>query len=141
MPTMVNRRSSCGACSSGSTIVVSGGNDGSLCMSSVERFELRVNCWETLTPMNSRRSTHELVAVNPSTLYAVGGNDSSSSLNTVEVYDVFENKWTTINSMALRRSSVGATYLECPALDSPFKLQSSTLNVNLASSEISNSIN
>lgn len=116
---------------------MSGGNDGSLCMSSVERFDLRANTWETVTSMNSRRSTHELVAANPNMLYAIGGNDSSSSLNTVEVYDVKDNKWTTVNSMTLRRSSVGATFLECPTLETPsIPLQSSTLNVNLGSNEV-----
>lgn len=129
---MVNRRSSCGACSSSSSIVVCGGNDGSLCMSSVERLDVRANTWETLTSMNSRRSTHELVAVSPNTLFAIGGNDSSSSLNTVELYDVFENKWTNVSPMTLRRSSVGATYLECPSLESCLTTSSSPLNVNLS---------
>ena len=138
MPTMVNRRSSCGACASGSSIIVSGGNDGSLCMSSVERFDLRTNLWETLTSMNSRRSTHELVALSAKTLYAIGGNDSSSSLNTVEVYDVAENKWSTVGPMTLRRSSVGATFLECPSLDSSLRHLPSSLIVNLASNEICN---
>lgn len=106
-------------------------------MSSVERFDLRANAWEPVASMNSRRSTHELVPVDPHILYAIGGNDSSSSLNTVEAYDVKENKWTTVNSMTLRRSSVGATFLECPTLETPLvPLQSSTLNVHLGSNEV-----
>ncbi|GBP97380.1 Kelch-like protein 17 [Eumeta japonica] len=89
-----------------------GGNDGTMCMSSGERFNIRRNGWEPAAAMHSRRSTHEVVEVD-NALYALGGNDGSSSLNSVERYDIRLNKWTIVNSMVARRSSVGAAVLDC----------------------------
>jgi len=72
----------------------------------MERYDPLTNTWTTLTPMNVRRSTHDL-AVMGNYLYAVGGNDGSSSLNSIEKYDPESNKWTSVVSMSTRRSSVG----------------------------------
>lgn len=55
MPSMVSRRSSCGIATLDGSLYVVGGNDGSLCMCSVERFDFTRNSWETVASMNSRR--------------------------------------------------------------------------------------
>lgn len=109
---MTSRRSSCGVASYDGSLYCIGGNDGTMCMSSGERLNIRRNAWEPITAMHSRRSTHEVIEVD-GFLYALGGNDGSSSLNSVEKYDPEQNKWTIVSSMVTRRSSVGAAVLEC----------------------------
>lgn len=49
-----------------------------------EKFCPRRNGWEPIPSMHSRRSTHELCAIEGN-LYSIGGNDGSSSLNSIEV--------------------------------------------------------
>ncbi|KAG5861763.1 hypothetical protein JTB14_005649 [Gonioctena quinquepunctata] len=109
---MSSRRSSCGVAALNGHLYCIGGNDGTMCMSSGERFDIRRNSWEPITSMNNRRSTHEIVAID-SNIYAIGGNDGSSSLNAVEQYDPKSNKWIIVSPMSTRRSSVGAAVLEC----------------------------
>ncbi|KAH8038331.1 hypothetical protein HPB51_001114 [Rhipicephalus microplus] len=110
LPSMHSRRNSCGVAVLDRSLYAVGGNDGSLCLSSAERFDLTANMWD------HRRTTHEVVQAD-GYLYAVGGNDGSSSLNTVERYDPRHNKWMLVTAMMLRRSSVGAAVLECPVLE------------------------
>lgn len=55
MPPMINRRSSCGIASLDKMLYVVGGNDGSLCMNTVERFDPTRNTWEVVSSMHSRR--------------------------------------------------------------------------------------
>jgi kelch-like protein 17 (actinfilin) len=66
--------------------------------------------------MPSRGSPHEVVEAD-GMLYALGGNDGSASLNSMERYDPKMNKWVLVTAMSARRSSVGATVLECFALE------------------------
>ena len=61
-----------------------GGNDGTMCLQTGEKFCPRRNVWEPIANMHSRRSTHELCHIE-GMLYSVGGNDGSSSLNSIEV--------------------------------------------------------
>jgi kelch-like protein 17 (actinfilin) len=89
-----------------------GGNDGTMCLASGERYNPRRNAWEPLAGMHSRRSTHEVAQIDGH-LYAIGGNDGSSSLNSMERYDARLNKWLMVTSMSTRRSSVGAAVLKC----------------------------
>lgn len=93
-----------------------GGNDGTMCLATGERFNSRRNTWEPIANMHSRRSTHEVCQVD-GVLYAVGGNDGSSSLNSVERYDSHSNKWLYVTGMATRRSSVGVSILNCLNLE------------------------
>ena len=54
------------------------------CLQTGEKFCPRRNGWEPIPSMHSRRSTHELCAIEGN-LYSIGGNDGSSSLNSIEV--------------------------------------------------------
>ena len=56
MSSMINRRSSCGVAALDRMLYVVGGNDGSLCMCSAERFDPLRNAWEAVPSMHSRRS-------------------------------------------------------------------------------------
>ena len=84
VPAMSSRRSSCGVASMGEYLYCVGGNDGTMCLQTGERFCPRRNTWEPVANMHSRRSTHELCHIE-GVLYSVGGNDGSSSLNSIEV--------------------------------------------------------
>lgn len=106
------RRSSCGVAALDGYLYCIGGSDGTMCLLSGEKYNLRACAWEGIAPMHSRRSTHEVVEAN-GYLYALGGNDGSSSLNSVERYDPKLNKWNIVTSMLTRRSSIGASVLEC----------------------------
>lgn len=55
MPPMTNRRSSAGVATLDGKIYAVGGNDGSLCMNTVERFDPTKNAWESVAPMHTRR--------------------------------------------------------------------------------------
>ncbi|XP_006772604.1 PREDICTED: kelch-like protein 17 [Myotis davidii] len=88
----------------------------------------KAGAWESVAPMNIRRSTHDLVAMD-GWLYAVGGNDGSSSLNSIEKYNPRTNKWVSASCMFTRRSSVGVAVLELlnfPPPSSPTLSVSST---------------
>ncbi|CAB1336834.1 unnamed protein product, partial [Coregonus sp. 'balchen'] len=125
---MLSRRSSAGVAVLEGMLYVAGGNDGTSCLNSVERFNPKTNAWEGVAPMNIRRSTHDLVAMD-GWLYAVGGNDGSSSLNSIEKYNPRSNKWVAASCMFTRRSSVGVAILELlnfPPPSSPTLSVSST---------------
>ncbi|XP_071447605.1 kelch-like protein 17 [Hetaerina americana] len=119
LPAMSSRRSSSGVAAmpgdegvGGAAVYCVGGNDGTMCMSSGERLNVRRNAWEPIAPMISRRATHELVNVS-GRLFAVGGNDGSSSLSSVERYEPRSNKWCAAAPMLARRNSVAAAALDC----------------------------
>ncbi|EEC17539.1 conserved hypothetical protein [Ixodes scapularis] len=132
LPSMHSRRNSCGVAILERSLYAVGGNDGSLCLNSAERFDLAANMWDHVSSMHSRRTTHEVVQAD-GFLYAVGGNDGSSSLNTVERYDPRHNKWMLVTAMMLRRSSVGAAVLDCPVLER--SAQERSYSTSTASSE------
>jgi len=53
---MLSRRSSAGVAVLEGMLYVAGGNDGTSCLNSVERFNPKTNTWEGVAPMNIRRS-------------------------------------------------------------------------------------
>ncbi|XP_069935542.1 kelch-like protein 17 isoform X7 [Oryctolagus cuniculus] len=125
---MLSRRSSAGVAVLEGALYVAGGNDGTSCLNSVERYSPKAAAWESVAPMSIRRSTHDLVAMD-GWLYAVGGNDGSSSLNSIEKYNPRANKWVAASCMFTRRSSVGVAVLELlnfPPPSSPTLSVSST---------------
>lgn len=52
---MLSRRSSAGVAVLEGMLYVAGGNDGTSCLNSVERFNPKTNTWEGVAPMNIRR--------------------------------------------------------------------------------------
>lgn len=52
---MLSRRSSAGVAVLDGLLYVAGGNDGTSCLNSVERFNPKTNTWEGVAPMNIRR--------------------------------------------------------------------------------------
>jgi kelch-like protein 17 (actinfilin) len=116
VPSMSNRRSSAGVAALDGFLFCIGGNDGTMCLQTGEKFNPRRNVWEPIATMHSRRSTHEVVEID-NFLYSFGGNDGSASLNSMERYDIKLNKWVLVTSMSARRSSVGGAVLECLGLE------------------------
>lgn len=53
---MLSRRSSAGVAVLEGMLYVAGGNDGTSCLNSVERYNPKTNTWEGVAPMNIRRS-------------------------------------------------------------------------------------
>uniref|UniRef100_A0A672G8Z1 Kelch-like family member 17 n=1 Tax=Salarias fasciatus TaxID=181472 RepID=A0A672G8Z1_SALFA len=60
---MLSRRSSAGVAVLDGMLYVAGGNDGTSCLNSVERFNPKTNTWEGVSPMNIRRSGPTSVAL------------------------------------------------------------------------------
>lgn len=52
---MLSRRSSAGVAVLEGMLYVAGGNDGTSCLNSVERYNPKTNTWESVAPMNIRR--------------------------------------------------------------------------------------
>lgn len=52
---MLSRRSSAGVAVLDGMLYVAGGNDGTSCLNSVERFNPKTNTWEGVAAMNIRR--------------------------------------------------------------------------------------
>lgn len=55
IPSMNNRRSSSGVAALNGMLYCIGGNDGTMCMSNGERFNIKRNAWEPIVGMNMRR--------------------------------------------------------------------------------------
>lgn len=82
--------------------------------------------------MNTRRSTHDLVALDEGykQLWCIGGNDGSNSLGTIEVYNIANNTWTKGQAMSLRRTSLAACSLFCNQIRTePVKLANNKITV------------
>lgn len=54
---MLSRRSSAGVAVLEGALYVAGGNDGTSCLNSVERYSPKAGAWESVAPMNIRRCT------------------------------------------------------------------------------------
>lgn len=54
---MLSRRSSAGMAVLEGALYVAGGNDGTSCLNSVERYSPKAGAWESVAPMNIRRCT------------------------------------------------------------------------------------
>lgn len=79
----------------------------------VERYDFRVNQWQPVAELNSRRR-HVGVAALDRHIYAVGGHDGEQHLNTVECYDMENNKWEIVEPMVTRRRGVAVGILGGP---------------------------
>jgi kelch-like protein 17 (actinfilin) len=55
VPSMSSRRSSCGVAAIENFLYCVGGNDGTMCLATAERFNTRRNVWEPIASMHSRR--------------------------------------------------------------------------------------
>ncbi|MBN3308216.1 kelch-like protein 1 [Amia ocellicauda] len=90
-----------------------GGMDNSKGATTIEKYDLRTNCWTQAGIMNGRRLQFG-VAVIEEKLYVIGGRDGLKTLNTVECYNLRSNTWTIVPPMSTHRHGLGVTALEGP---------------------------
>jgi len=88
-------------------IYVIGGNTGHRRLSSVERYDPRLNQWFPEQSMSRRRSD-AAAAVVDSKIYVCGGFDGVEPTNSVEVFDTYGGTWANLSPMSRRRSGVKA---------------------------------
>ncbi|KRZ91170.1 Kelch-like protein 3 [Trichinella sp. T8] len=113
-----------------------GGFDGAhkTCLKSVERYDPRINRWQTVESMEFGRSGPG-VAVYDGKLYALGGHDGPSVLNCVEVYDANGGGWQMLPcQMETCRRNLGA----CVADHSLYAVGGDNGHSTLSSVEIYN---
>ncbi|KAL4617321.1 kelch-like protein 8-like [Arapaima gigas] len=94
----------------GGPIYAIGGLDDNSCFNDVERYDIGLDRWSTVAPMNMPRGGVGSVALG-SHVYAVGGNDGVASLSSVERFDPHLNKWAEVNEMGQRRAGNGVSEL------------------------------
>ena len=80
---------------------------------SVEKYDFRVDQWESVAELNSRRR-HVGVAALDGLIYAIGGHDGEQHLNTVECYNVEANQWEIVEPMMTQRRGVAVGILGGP---------------------------
>ncbi|XP_049954201.1 kelch-like protein 5 isoform X1 [Schistocerca serialis cubense] len=90
-----------------------GGLDGTLGLTSIEKYDLRANKWSNVGHMNCRRLQFG-VAVIDGRLYVVGGRDGLKTLNTAECFDFRARTWNVLPPMATHRHGLGVAVLEGP---------------------------
>jgi len=87
-----------------------GGYDGSSYLSSVERFDIRMNKWVEMTSMNYARCTLSAVtSPDYQYIYAMGGFNGAG-MQIVERYSVVQNKWEEIKPLMVPR------FMHCSAM-------------------------
>jgi len=79
--------------------------------SECEVYNPRTDRWQSIEPMEVRRSRAAVAAVG-SVLFAVGGYDGSTDLATGESYNPLHNKWSPIPPMGTKRSCLGVAALD-----------------------------
>ncbi|KRX74279.1 Kelch-like protein 3 [Trichinella sp. T6] len=127
---MSTRRSSVGVVAYNGLLYAVGGFDGAhkTCLKSVERYDPRINRWQTVESMEFGRKVYDAngggwqmlpcqmetcrrnlgACVADHSLYAVGGDNGHSTLSSVEVYNVHVGSWSTLpTSMPLGRTYAG----------------------------------
>ncbi|CAF1464720.1 unnamed protein product, partial [Rotaria sp. Silwood1] len=88
MTPMLTPRSGAGCATVDHYIFACGGFDGTIHLSSVERYDSQINQWTNVTTV-------------------IGGYDGTSLLDTVEVYDSDKDEWTIESQMLTPRCDSG----------------------------------
>ena len=91
--------------------IIGGSNAENEPMSSILRYDLDRNTWDTSVPeMHHQRANAAVVAVGRS-LIVMGGRNNEEALNSVEKYSIDQNKWTELEKMKHRREAPAAAVL------------------------------
>ncbi|XP_072520930.1 kelch-like protein 25 isoform X2 [Salminus brasiliensis] len=90
-----------------------GGYDGTVCTSTVERYDPEMNSWTKLSSMRQPRSGGVATALD-GYLYVMGGTDGDMPLCSVERFNPLDGTWQTCAPMGTPRERPGcAVYLGC----------------------------
>ncbi|KAG8466943.1 hypothetical protein KFE25_008322 [Diacronema lutheri] len=87
-----------------------GGMDGKAVMSSVQRWALKTEKWETVAPLGTPRVGHGC-AVLGGQIYAVGGSDGTRRLSEVERFCPWRGRWEPVKGLSCARGDVGVAVL------------------------------
>ncbi|KAF0753588.1 kelch-like protein 2 isoform X2, partial [Aphis craccivora] len=88
-----------------------GGNDSDdNVLSSVEVFDVGIQKWRMVTPMNTNRNGFGVGVLNDC-LYTVGGYDGSNYLKSVECYDPTLDTWTQVADLSIARDGISVGVL------------------------------
>eukprot|EP00092_Neocalanus_flemingeri_P015715 GFUD01017009.1.p1 GENE.GFUD01017009.1~~GFUD01017009.1.p1 ORF type:complete len:597 (+),score=175.10 GFUD01017009.1:93-1883(+) len=93
------------------SIYAIGGNNSSVSLSSVERFDISLNQWFVVRSMNKTRSDAGAATLRGK-IYVVGGFDGISPTNTAEVFCPAKGTWNMIRSMRVARGGVRAVAMD-----------------------------
>ncbi|XP_060874112.1 kelch-like protein 2 isoform X1 [Metopolophium dirhodum] len=113
MPNMLVDRSRLGVGLLNNNIYAVGGENGSICLNSVEVFNVNLEKWQMVSSMANKRCNVGVGILN-NLLYAVGGFDTSTKehLNSVECYDPSLDTWKLVAPMLHRRSNPGIAVID-----------------------------
>ncbi|CAF4517649.1 unnamed protein product, partial [Rotaria socialis] len=92
MAPMLTPRSGAGCATLDHYIFACGGFDGTIHLSSVERYDSQTNQWTNVTSMSVRRCYCGSAFIR-GRIAVIGGYDGTSLLDTVEVYDSDKDEW------------------------------------------------
>lgn len=87
-----------------------GGMDGKAVMSSVQRWAMKTEQWETVPPLLTARVGHGCAALGGQ-IYAVGGSDGHHRLSSVERFCPWRGRWEAVKHLSCARGDVGVAVL------------------------------
>ncbi|MFH0902049.1 MAG: kelch repeat-containing protein, partial [Pseudomonadota bacterium] len=84
-------------------VLVTGGNNGTLTVSSAEIFDPGSGSWRQIAPMQHARRRHLTAVLPDDTVLVVGGDGATAALASAERYDPTTGEWTELPAMAKAR--------------------------------------
>lgn len=72
------------------------------CLNSVERFNINLNKWDFVQPLNTSRRAHASISTKKG-VFVIGGYDGTKYLSSVEFYEENMDKWFIISFMNVSR--------------------------------------
>ena len=91
--------------------IIGGNNSENEATSSVLRYNLDADLWDTsVAPLHKGRTNAAVVVANHS-IFVMGGRNENSSLNSVEKYSPGQNKWVELESLQHEREAASAAIL------------------------------
>lgn len=103
---MGQRRAGNGVGELNGCLYVVGGFDDNSPLSSVERFDPRLSCWDYVSELTTPRGGVGVATV-MGCVFAVGGHNGNIYLNTVEAFEPRMNRWELVGSVSHCRAGAG----------------------------------
>jgi N-acetylneuraminic acid mutarotase len=85
-----------------------GGRERGITLSTVERYSLFENKWESLPSLNEPRGSLAAAYMN-NKIYIMGGGGCNCNLNTCEALDINNNTWKSVASLSVARHALTST--------------------------------
>jgi N-acetylneuraminic acid mutarotase len=88
-------------------IFIIGGRERGITLSTIDKYYLTSNKWETSIPLSEPRGSLAAIAINDK-VYIFGGGGCNCNLASCEVFDINTNKWTPIAPLTVPRHALSA---------------------------------